>query len=100
MAADSVLYLSGVHTCVPDAVPFLPELVTATRGSGAPLIVTPRKLGATVDQLFWLIEMNEKFSRRTLTPSVDIFSTNVDGIFAASTPAPATSPKLSNVRAR
>ena len=35
-----------------------------------------------------------------LTPSVDMFSTNVDGIFAASAPAPATSPRSSSVRAR
>ena len=83
----SAVYLSGVNSCVPGAVPFFPVFVTATRGSGAPLIVKPRKVASTVAQLLRLIAMNEKFSRRTVTPSVDMFWTNVDGIFAASTPA-------------
>jgi hypothetical protein len=44
--------------------------------------------------------MNEKFSRRTFTPSVDMLRMKDAGIFAASVPAPATSPRSSNVRAR
>src|SRR5438552_11108542 len=100
MTVASAGYLSGVQMMVPCVVPALLVLVTATRGSGAPLIVSPRKLGSIVEKLLLLIDTNDQFSRRTLTASVDMLTTNPEGIFAASIAAAAGWPRSRRVRAR
>src|SRR6266567_7545453 len=84
MTVASAGYLSTVQICVPVAVPVRLVFVTATRGSGTPLIVRLRKLGSTVDQLFGLIDANTQFSRRRLMASVDMLRAKPTGIFAAS----------------
>src|SRR5947207_14666253 len=89
MTVPSAGYLSGVQIIVPCVVPAFAVLVTATRGSGAPLTVSPRKLGSTVEKLLLLIDTNAQFSRRTLITSVDMLTTNPAGIFAASVAAAA-----------
>src|SRR5690349_19001810 len=100
MTVEMAGYLSGVQMTVPWVVPALLVLVTATRGSGAPLMVSPRKLGSTVEKLLLLIDTNDQFSRRTLTASVDMFRTKLAGIFAASVAAAAAWPRSRRVRAR
>src|SRR5215467_10632812 len=100
MTVLSVEYLSGVQITVPVTVPFFPVFVTATRGSGAPLIVRPRNDASIVAQEFWLMKTNEKFSRRMLTASDDMLTTKLAGTDAASVPAAAVLPRSSCVRAR
>jgi hypothetical protein len=81
--------------------PMVAVTLTATRGSGTPLKVTPVNARATDEKLLTRVCRKIWFWTRLAPVALaSALTTNPEGTSVASAPAAATCPRLSSVRAR